>query len=222
MSPAIATPEEVLSFWFVSTPRDEQELMEQGRRWMAGGEAMDAEVRQRFGSTVEAALTGELDGWASTARGRLALIVVLDQFTRNYFRGDPRTYSGDAHAQALALAAVDGKEHEQLEPHERLFVFMPLLHAEDMTLQRRGLEYARSMLSLTGHWRFMAEMHVEQTEKYNDIIRRFGRFPHRNELLGRESTADERLFLEDWIQRAPPSESRARQRAAASLSGASS
>jgi len=204
MSGAIATPEEVLDFWFTTPPRDERELMEQAKRWMEGGAERDAEVQRHFATTVEAALKGQLDGWASTSRGRLALILVLDQLTRNCFRGEARTYAGDEVARAIALGAIERGEHLQLPPRERVFLWMPLLHAEDVALQHKVVAHARSVQGLPRPWAWMMEIHLQQAEKYLDVITRFGRFPHRNELLGRTSTAEEQEFLKTWAQRAPP------------------
>src|SRR6185436_17579858 len=133
----------VLEFWFGTPATTEAELMEKFRRWFAGGAAMDAEVKARFGQTVEAALAGKLDAWASTPRGRLALVLVLDQMTRNAFRGEPRAFAGDPRAQVLTREAFESGADETLSILERIFLSMPLSHAEDVELSRFGCEIAR-------------------------------------------------------------------------------
>lgn len=205
----IASPEEVLAFWF-DEPAGATDLMASLRRWFQGGAAMDAEVTARFGATIDAALRGELDGWADGIEGRLALVLVLDQLTRNRFRDDARTWSGDARAQQLAVEVLERGLDAGLETTRRLFLLMPLLHAEDVRLQERGLEAARAIAREAPASRAeLCAMHLEQAAKYGDVIRLFGRFPHRNVVLGRTSTPEEVEFLKGWADRAPPARVRA-------------
>jgi uncharacterized protein (DUF924 family) len=206
------TPDDVLAFWFGAPATEEDALMVKVRRWFSGGTAMDAEVRQRFASTVEAALTGQLDAWADTLRGRLALILVVDQFTRNVFRDDPKTYAGDTKAQQLAVDALDQGLDRELSPPESMFLSMPLLHAEDLALQHRvAAIIQRNAAAAPPLYAKMCAMQVEQAAKYTDIIARFGRFPHRNAILGRVSTDEETRFLEDWASKAAPTGASERQ-----------
>jgi uncharacterized protein (DUF924 family) len=198
-------PREVLEFWFGEPAVTSEELMAKVRRWFGGGEAMDREVVARFGDAVAAAVRGELDGWAATPQGRLALVLLLDQLTRNVYRGEARMYDGDARAQRLALEAFDRGLDRELSFEQRIFLAMPLLHAEDAALQRRCGEIVGAMADggppLQAQ---LAAMQREQSAKYEEIVRRFGRFPHRNAILGRTSTPDEEAFLVDWAKRAPP------------------
>lgn len=195
----------VLEFWFGSGTESPEEMMALGRRWFSGGAAFDQEVTQRFGSVVEAALRGELDDWAQTPRGRVALVIVLDQFTRHVFRGDPRSYAGDERAQRLALEAFDRGLDQGLSFFEKAFLAMPLLHAEDLNVQNRLAAILEGFgADVPPAYVGMYEAQVEQSEKYREIIRRFGRFPHRNEILGRASTAEELDFLRDWPEKMPP------------------
>jgi uncharacterized protein (DUF924 family) len=197
--------DDVLAFWFGEPARDEAELMNKVRRWFRGGPEMDAEVIAKFGPTVEAALAGSLDSWTATARGRLALVIVLDQFTRNVFRNDPKTYAGDERAQQLALEAFDRGIDRELEFVERMFLSMPLLHAENSALQDRVSKLANGFAKdCPPPYAKMSAMHMEQTTKYREIVRRFGHFPHRNAILGRSSTPDEIEFLRDWSERQAP------------------
>lgn len=201
----MTTPQDVLEFWFGEPPSTKDEMMAQIKRWFQGGPEMDAEVIERFGDAVGRALAGELDDWADEPRSRLALVLVLDQFTRNVFRGDPRTYAGDPKAQRLALEAFEAGMDDSLEYVEKMFLSMPLLHAEDVELQRRSDAIAaRISEEAQGPYASGAAAHLEQNAKYTEIIERFGRFPHRNELLGRESTPEELEFLKGWAQTAAP------------------
>lgn len=198
--------DEVLRFWFGDAPATTTEdYGKQMKRWFMGGAALDAEIQQRFGALVERALAGELEGWARTPRGRLALILLLDQFTRSIYRDDPRTYAGDAAAQRLAAAALDGDDARQLPVHERHFLIMPFIHAEDLAMQERGVaEMAKLVAEAAPFQRPVLAMGTEQTAKYREIIARFGRFPHRNAILGRTSTPDEVTFLADWESKKRP------------------
>ena len=201
----LASPEDVLSFWFGRPAANEDELMPRIHRWFRGGPSMDEEVRHRFGPTVEAALRHELDGWAETARGRLALVLLLDQMTRSVYRNDARSYAGDAHAQALSAEAFDHGMDRELCFIERVFLAMPMGHAEDLGLQERVAGMASALATnAPPEYRVMSAMVVEQTLKYLGVIRRFGRFPHRNATLGRDSTPDELEFLKTWAEVQPP------------------
>ncbi len=197
--------DDVYGYWFGDAPASSaDELKTRMRRWYQGGPTMDEEIRQRFGPLVEKALAGELDSWATTPRGRIALILLLDQFTRNLFRDSPRCYSGDAKAQHLALEALDSKLLYSDE--ERQFLIMPLLHAEDLALQETGVhEMQEHAEAAPPALQPIFAMGVEQSKKYRDIIQKFGHFPHRNAVLGRTSTPEEEEFLKDWAQKQPPS-----------------
>lgn len=198
-----ASPEEVLAFWFPEHIESESQALTSARRWFAGGPAFDDEVHARFLPTIEAALQGKLDFWASTIRGRLALVIVLDQFTRNAFRGYEKAWHGDARALALCIEALDRGLDWQLDWIERSFLAMPLHHAEDPRIAARATRTARYELELAPpELARVAEGRVEQAEKYEAILARFGRFPFRNAGLGRSTTNDERAFLTDFV--APP------------------
>jgi uncharacterized protein (DUF924 family) len=195
----LVTSEDVLAFWFGSPVRDADDAASRLRRWFKDGPALDEEVRLRFGATIEAALRGELDGWATSARGRLALVIVLDQLTRHAFRGTPRAWAGDPKAQALTLEAIERGMDADLGVFERIFLGMPLAHAEDLDLQRRSIEYgARIARTAPAHLAAVVEAGREQRAKYESIIARFGRFPFRNAVLGRATTSEESAFLADF------------------------
>lgn len=195
----LPTPADVLDFWFGEPPTDEPTLLAKVSRWFHGGPDLDREIVARFGAAVEAAVEGRLDAWAAQPPGRLASVLLLDQLTRNVFRGSPRMYAGDGRAQALALQAFDDGSAGTLAWVERLFLSLPLLHAEDAALLRRSAAIARALaLDVPPPYAPMSAMYLEQAAKYGDVMARFGRFPHRNTLLGRVSTPEEREFLTHW------------------------
>jgi uncharacterized protein (DUF924 family) len=197
--------EDILSFWFGEPAQDAAALGPKFKRWFMGGPELDREIRERFVPTIELALAGGLDDWARTARGRLALIIVLDQFTRNVFRDTPRAFAGDLRAQKLAVEALDARL-DALGDAERIFLKTPLAHAENLALQERSIVETDRLIAEVADWqRPLFAMGAEQTRKYREIIARFGRFPHRNAALGRPSTPEEEAFLVDWKQRQAPS-----------------
>jgi uncharacterized protein (DUF924 family) len=173
------TPGSVLDFWF--GPEDAERA-----EWFRADPAFDRLVAERFGPAVEAALAGELDAWAGTPHGALARIVLLDQFTRNAFRGTPRAFAGDALALAAARRMVREGQDDALTPMQRQFAYMPFEHAEDLEAQREGVKLIGAKAPAS---------QLEWAVKHHDVIARFGRFPHRNEILGRESTPEEVAFL---------------------------
>lgn len=195
----------VITFWFGTLAADAMALRQKMSRWYYGGDTLDRELRERFLGLVEKALGGELAGWEADAGPRLALIVILDQFTRNLFRDDLRAYSGDAMAQRLAKDAVERGWDRNMSLEERQFLYMPFLHAEDIGLQQCGIEcMERLVADAPVELHELYGMSVEQALKYHGVIARFGRFPHRNALLGRVSTHDEIEFLRDWKAQRPP------------------
>ena len=168
-------PDDVLREWFLDP-----------ERWWKQDAGFDDHLRKIFGEDVEAGIRGELDHWARTARGALALVILLDQFTRNLHRGTPRMYAGDGKALATCLEVIERGEDRSLSNDERQFLYMPLMHSENRALQQRSLEKFRAL----GQGLAWAEHHA-------GIVSRFGRFPHRNALLGRESSPEEIEFLKD-------------------------
>jgi uncharacterized protein (DUF924 family) len=202
----IASPEQVLEYWFGPSAQRGADVMGEVRRWFAADPELDREIREKFGATLEAALRGELDGWTTTPRRRLALVIVLDQFSRNILRGHPRMYAGDEQARRLARESFDRELDAGLDYPERLFLSMPLLHSEQMSDHELLASIAgRLARHAPPAYAPMLAMHGEQVAKYRDVISRFGRFPHRNEILGRTSTKLEREFLYNWSSKAPPS-----------------
>ena len=187
----MATIDDVSTFWFGdAAATNATELSAKMKRWYIGGEAEDAAIRGRFADTVERALAGELDDWAKTPHGRLALILVFDQMTRSVFRGTARAFAGDAQAQQLATDMLDAGLADELTFEQRHFIYMPLLHAEDAALLDRYNQLFPKTLAAVPEWgRAMLGDGIEQGLKYRDLFTRFGRFPHRNLALGRRLDA---------------------------------
>ena len=189
----------VLGYWLGDPEEDVREPGARSRRWFQGGEAVDRDVRERFGDLVAAAQRGELEAWAEVPRSRLALVILLDQLSRNAYRGDPRAHAGDEKALALALDAYDRRWDRALTLEERRWLVMPLLHAEDLATLARAKEiFVALAADAPAAQRGFFDAGVARAQKYHAVIARFGRFPHRNALLGRASTVEEDAFLLTW------------------------
>jgi len=177
----------VLDFWF-GAPTDP--LYGHTRKeWFRKDDVFDASILSRFATPMREALAGGHEAWRADARGALALVLLLDQFTRNAFRGTPQAFSGDARALEVAMAAVDRGQDLVLMPVERWFMYMPFQHAEDRAQQDRSVELFERLRD-DG----LAEP-LPWAEKHAAVVHRFGRFPHRNAILGRPSTPEEEAFL---------------------------
>lgn len=188
--------DDILEYWFAAPAANAEQMQQKITRWYMGGEPMDLEIRERFGRLVEAALSDELTSFHGSSRGRLALILLLDQFTRNIFRNTPRAYAGDAKALALALAELERGTHRLCSAEGALFLIMPLVHAEELTLQTRAAGLAHDIAKQApACLRSVFMQGAERAEHYRSIIERFGRFPHRNVILGRPSSQTELAFL---------------------------
>ncbi|MGX1101712.1 DUF924 family protein [Bradyrhizobium elkanii] len=174
---SLATPADVLGFWR-NAGRD---------RWYKHDDAFDAEIRSRFLATWQKAAAGELSSWEASDDGALALTIVLDQFPRNLFRGDARTFSSDVLARDVARRAIDRGVDARTDPVLREFLYLPFEHSEDLADQQRCVTLFRQYDCHPDNLKY--------AEDHADIIRRFGRFPHRNRVLGRQTTAEEKAFL---------------------------
>ena len=166
-----------MNFWFVETTPE---------FWFKKDDDFDAAIKDRFGKTVTKALAGKLDHWANDAEGCLALILMLDQFTRNIFRHSARAFSGDEMALALSLRCVERKYLDADKPFYCQFMLMPMMHSEEIDIQDMSLPLFETYTSKLTH---------EYAIKHRDIIARFGRFPHRNAILGRPNNSEEDHFL---------------------------
>ena len=183
---------DILAYWFGPRNAGRDAARRPDPRWFVKDPAFDAEIRARYGDAIEAALGGAFEAWTGTPQGALARILLLDQFTRNAFRDTPRAFAGDALALEAAGAAVDAGFDRSLDPFERWFLYLPFEHAEDAAAQARSLALFGALARETG-------LHdpLEWAEKHAAVVRRFGRYPHRNAILGRTSTAGEIAFLRE-------------------------
>ena len=189
-------PDDILDFWFgdglsLGWPSDDRSAL-----WFGGGAALDAQIRERFGALVDQAVDGKLSDWEQPVRARLALVILLDQFTRNVYRSQARAFAGDGRSQRLVLQALPLGQDDDLPTVGRVFFYMPLMHAESPALQDECVMLFEKLVrqsppelqpKLAGNLRAARE--------HADIVARFGRFPHRNDVLGRPNTPEEHSFL---------------------------
>jgi uncharacterized protein (DUF924 family) len=191
--------ETVLAFWFppgaepqiAAQPTDVRSPeFPQRREWFHKDPSFDAQIRERFGESIAQAVAGGLGGWTAAPRGALARVLLLDQFTRNAYRDTPAAFSGDARARATADEAIARGFDRELTPVERWFLYMPFQHSESLEDQQRSLTLFRALASDTG-----LASPLEWAERHAEVIRLFGRFPHRNAILGRPSSREELEFL---------------------------
>jgi uncharacterized protein (DUF924 family) len=188
--------EDVLKFWFPCIPHGDLAVrVRQFDWWFRGGG--DAEIVERFSSLLERAIQGELDDWSQQPRSRLALILVLDQFSRTIYRGNARSYAQDEKACVLAIAGIANGHYAMLEtPWEQTFFFLPLGHTEDLHYLDMAIELADRLVSDSpAEYRPLLAFSAAQARRHRDVIARFGRQPHRNEILGRHSTPTELEYL---------------------------
>lgn len=168
---------EIIAFWQEAGPK----------RWFEPDAELDAQIRKRFFAAHEAAAAGELAGWKQSPEGALALLLLLDQFPRNMFRSTPRAFAMDASARQIARAAIEDGFDRKVDTALRTFFYLPFMHSENLADQ----EYCLALYRALGN-----EEGLKYAEIHLDAIRRFGRFPHRNAILGRASTAEEIAYLE--------------------------
>lgn len=200
--PTAHRAQDVLDFWFGPNPLGAGEFPQRLRLWFGDEESpelvqlRDEALASRFGATIEAAARGELDAWAASPRRLLALILLLDPLPRQMFRGKARAYARDGRAVELCLAGMATGADAALAPVERLFLYMPLLHAESQELQEESLAaYRRLAGEAPAAQRALFDACVQLAEQHCRTIARFGRFPHRNAVLYRRSTAEELAWL---------------------------
>ena len=173
----VASADEIVSFWRAAGPD----------RWFKKDTAFDEEIRRRFLDTYEEAAAGRFSDWEQTAPGALALLILLDQFPRNMFRGDAQAFATDPLARAIAAGAIVRGFDSQVPAELRSFFYLPFQHSEDLADQERGIAFYKAIGDTKN---------LKWSELHADIIRRFGRFPHRNALLGRTTTPEEQAFLD--------------------------
>ena len=179
----------VNAFWFGSS--DAPDYGQDREAWFKKDPAFDLEIEQRFAKVIDAAGRGDLDNMAQSPEGAVALVIVLDQFPRNIYRGDARAFAFDAHARTIATQALDKGFDQDVIPVMRKFLYLPFEHSEELADQERAVALFEALAKDAG-----SDSGLEWAVKHLEIIQRFGRFPHRNAVLGRISTPEERLFLD--------------------------
>ena len=194
--------DKILSFWFAgvtdATIIDKNALP--FRNWFAKSEKFDREIQEKFEFDLLKARRGEYQNWESSVKGRLALVILFDQFSRNMYRNTPKMFENDALALALTLRTIQEGWDVQLQLIERVFIYLPLMHSEDLKVQKMSVEHFDNVV-VQAKERFPKnvsyfENNFFYAKKYCAIIAKFGRFPHRNAVLGRASSSQELEFLQ--------------------------
>lgn len=188
--------DDVLDFWFGETAPDGGFDQSKNALWWGHAAETDALIADRFGDRIAAASAGELD-WASDPRGRLALVILLDQMRRNVHRGTAEMYRCDSMARALVLESLNTGEHERLHPIQRVFFYMPLEHSEMLEHQETCVVLNHALVEQVQAERDAYTNFADYAVQHRDIVARFGCFPHRNAILGRSSDAAQETFLKE-------------------------
>lgn len=193
----IEAPEAILSYWFEDVTTQPEKLGAQMKRWYSGGKSLDADITQRFGCTVDALAGGLAQTWASQGpRERLAAIIALDQFSRSIHRNSAKAFASDPLALRIAKDAIAKGDDKSLHPIERIFLFMPFEHAEDIGAQHEAIRLFEALQAdATDHTRESFKSALDYAHRHADVIAKFGRFPHRNDALGRASTPEELAWV---------------------------
>ncbi|HEY9841994.1 MAG: DUF924 family protein [Candidatus Sericytochromatia bacterium] len=188
--------QEILDYWFAGLEAGDTQALT--KRWFMGGAEQDAELQARFGALLAEAEAGGLQGWEHEPGSLLALVILLDQFSRNLHRGSGRAFANDVRAVGLARKALDLGWDRQFPPLQRVFFYLPFEHSEEIEDQHRSIELFESLVSeASAELRGMLAGYLDYARRHRDVVVRFGRFPHRNARLGRSSTPEEEAFLQE-------------------------
>jgi len=192
----------VLDFWFgkdseQTQPRSAQDISkQQSKLWWSKNETIDADIQQRFEPTLKALLTGNYPSWFETPQGRLAAIIVLDQFSRNMYRNNAQAFTQDSLALHWALEGIRKGDDKKLTPLQKVFFYLPLEHCEQLNMQNLAIEKFEQLASdAPASFADLAHGFVSYAHQHQEVIARFSRFPHRNRLLNRTSTTEEETYL---------------------------
>ncbi|MEJ5058509.1 MULTISPECIES: DUF924 family protein [unclassified Pseudomonas] len=186
----------LLEWWFGNSESAKEVAAQKGKLWFGKRDSQDLEARERFGDQVEQALAGGMTEWAQCPEGWLALVLLLDQLPRMIFRDTPKTYSGDTRAQALVAQGIAADFDRQLRPIQRVFILLVFEHCENLAVQDEGVSrYIELVAQQPEADRALFADYLDFAERHQKVIAQFGRFPHRNAVLGRASTAEELEFL---------------------------
>jgi uncharacterized protein (DUF924 family) len=186
----------LLEWWFGTSESAREVAAQKGKLWFGKRDSQDLEARERFGDWVEQALAGGLTEWAQRPEGWLALVLLLDQLPRMIFRDSPKSFSGDLRAQALVAQGIAADFDRQLRPIQRVFIYLVFEHSENLAVQNECISrYSDLVAQQPEDDRALFTDYLDYAEKHQKVIAQFGRFPHRNAVVGRESTAEELVFL---------------------------
>ncbi|EJM53893.1 DUF924 family protein [Pseudomonas sp. GM48] len=186
----------LLDWWFGSSESASEVAAQKGKLWFGKRDSQDLEARERFGDWVEQALAGGLTEWMQRPEGWLALVLLLDQIPRMIFRDTPKAFSGDLRAQKLVAQGIAADFDRQLQPIQRVFIYLVFEHSENLAVQNEGVSrYIELVAQQPEVDRALFSDYLDYAERHQRVIAQFGRFPHRNAVLGRESTAEELVFL---------------------------
>ena len=189
--------EDILQFWFGAFPTPYTADVTKADMWFKNGSAYDSEIFIKFGVDYEKAISGELDHWVDSWRGRLALIILLDQFSRHIHRGTAESFVQDEKAQALCVDGIGAGDDSKCHAIERSFFYLPLEHAEDLEKQNLSVRaYEQLVCDVPEEYRKPFEITLSFAKSHHFVIEKFGRFPELNEILGRESAKEEQAFIE--------------------------
>jgi len=188
--------EDILEFWFGAFPTPYTADASKADMWFKNGATYDSEIFIQFGVDYDKAINGELDGWADSHRGRLALIILLDQFSRHIYRGSADAFSQDSKAQALCIDGMGAGDDMKVHSVERVFFYLPLEHAENIEKQNLSVKaYTRLVEDVPDEYQKSFKLNLDFAKQHHFVIEKFGRFPELNEILGRESRAEEVEFM---------------------------
>lgn len=188
--------DEILQLWFGPVP-DGEDRPSGPELWFGKSARVDRLLERRFGKLLPMARSGALDGWAATPRGRLALILLLDQFPRHVYRDTPQAFAGDEKAVNLCLDGLDDEVDKKLGIVERVFFYLPAMHSEDPDIQLTSVEvFGELAADAPPEHAALCERFLKQAERHREVVERFERFPHRNAILGRTSSSEEATFLQ--------------------------
>lgn len=189
--------ESILEYWFGTEADDVVAARQQAELWWKKNPEVDQNIREHYSSLLDAAANGSLDDWLTDPRGRLAMIILADQFSRSMYRETPRSFAFDPFARSWSKAGLESGVDRKLRPIERVFFYLPMEHSESLEDQHRSVALCKELAeSVPEAHRKLFDGYLTYAVRHWDIVERFGRFPHRNAILGRESTEEEIVFLQ--------------------------
>ena len=190
----------IVDFWFGNLKENEIPSEKYRKQWWIKDSENDERIKDSFGDYLNLAIRGELDSWKATSLGTLALILLFDQFTRNIYRDTENAFSQDQKAVELCLNGINKAFDKELHPIQRIFYYMPLMHSEEMSMQKKSIKSFSNLANQFKNPEPIAKMtsgSFEYAMKHYEIVKRFGRYPHRNAILGRKSSPEETQFLSE-------------------------